>query len=190
MEEKKTKLWSSLESLMKDNKKRRLFLICGLGLIAVIFLSGLFPEKEENPTLETGDAITMEEYGKKLEEEVEKLISQIEGAGSVRVMLTLENGSETVYQSDRREESEENSREEERDSRRDLQETVVMIEGENGRKQALIKTERPPSVQGVVVLCDGAEDVLVQKRVTEAITTAFSISSARVAVVQKAAGSP
>lgn len=179
-------MWFSLEALVKDDKKLKIIVICGLCLIGILFVLSLFPKEEEQTKTKAVQTVTTEEYAARLEKKVVEMVSQIEGAGNVQVMLTLESGTETVYQSDKKEQTDTNTTDGESDYTRDLQETIVLIEGENGRKQALVKTEKPPAVQGVVVVCDGAENSLVQKRITDAVTTAFSISSARVAVVKKA----
>lgn len=181
---------SFLEHLIQDDKKLKLMIFCGLCLIGILFLSSILSgEKKEKNTSETTvqtEVITMEQYVEQLEKKISDLVGRIDGAGRVQVMLTLENGSETVYQSDY-------SRQMERSEttggsyQEQLQESVVVIEGENGQKQALIKTEKAPAIQGVVIVCDGAENSRVEQRITNAITTAFSISSARVAVVKYSA---
>ena len=102
-------------------------------------------------------------------------------------MLTLESGSEYVYQSetkrstDRTDTSGETTQE-----RLDDEHTIVMVEGDNGKKQALIRTELTPKIQGIVVVCDGADQVSIQTQIIDVLTTAFGISSARVSVAKAA----
>ena len=47
-------------------------------------------------------------------------------------------------------------------------------------------TEVQPVVKGVVVVCDGGDDPVVQQRVIDAVTTALDITSVRVCVVKAA----
>lgn len=173
-----------LEEIIKDEKKLKVIVICGLILIALLFLWELLPEKKEKETTpgsQKGGTITTEEYTTQLEQKVKQMVEGIEGAGRVEIMLTLESGKETVYQSDVKRQT--NKISNDGNYQQDTQETIVLVEGDNGRKQALVQTERMPAVQGVVVLCDGAENIQVQKRIIEALTTAFSIPSTQVAVV-------
>ena len=56
-------------------------------------------------------------------------------------------------------------------------------ETENGR-QGLLVTELQPTVKGVVIVCEGGDQPLVQQRVTDAVTIALNISSKRVCVTK------
>lgn len=171
-----------LENWLKDEKKTRILLLAGALLAAVLFLGSLFSDDQETgeQTEESSVSENLEAYASSLEQRMETLLAQIEGAGTVQVFLTLENGEETVYQSDtRREESQSDQT-----GQHSSQDSVVLVEGENGQKQALVQTQKPPAVKGVVVVCSGAENPQVQKQITEAVTAAFSISSTQVAVVK------
>jgi stage III sporulation protein AG len=66
--------------------------------------------------------------------------------------------------------------------RENFEQRYVMIESDNGRRQALVRTRLEPGVQGVVIICEGAGDVFVRSRVINVVTTALNISSARVSV--------
>lgn len=171
-----------LESWLKDEKKTRILLAAGGLLVAVLFLGSLFPQKEESApkTSESASTVNLEEYTAAMEQRVSSLLSQIEGAGQVQVFLTLENGEETVYQSDTRSDQTKSDGSGQYSS----QDSVVIVEGEDGRREALVQTQKPPAVKGVVVVCSGAEDISVQKQITEAVTAAFGISSTQVAVVK------
>lgn len=45
-------------------------------------------------------------------------------------------------------------------------------------------TELQPTVKGVVIVCEGGDQPLVQQRVTDAVTIALNISSKRVCVTK------
>lgn len=178
--------------IAEDEKKRRAVLICGFLLIGIIFLMSILPQKEKQEktqSADTGTVITMEEYESRLENKLEQTIRNIKGVGNVKVLLTLENGEETVYQSDTRQNTDQTAQSgEDKQYRQELEQQVVLIEGENGKKEALVQTVRPPAVQGVVVICEGAGSISVQSAVTEAVTALFSIRSTQVAVVEYAPG--
>jgi stage III sporulation protein AG len=181
--------WSRIT---EDEKKRKAILVCGFLLIGIIFLLSVLPKKEEkkNTTAqEISTVVTMEEYELKLENKLKKAIQNIKGVGKATVFLTLENGEETVYQSDTRQNTDKSVQSGgEGQYREELDQEIVLIEDENGRKQALVQTKRPPAVQGVVIVCEGASDISVQKAVTEAVSALFSIRSTQVAVVEYAPG--
>lgn len=65
----------------------------------------------------------------------------------------------------------------------------VMVTLENGMEylyesHSQIVTEIFPSVKGVVVVCEGADDPAVCDRITEVVTTAFNITKRRVCVTK------
>ena len=102
-------------------------------------------------------------------------------------MVTLENGVEYVYatqqtvNTDREEGTNGNSST--LNQRDDTEESIVIVETENGR-EGLLVTELQPTVKGVVIVCEGGDQPLVQQRVTDAVTIALNISSKRVCVTK------
>ena len=65
-----------------------------------------------------------------------------------------------------------------------LKPTIVIVDNGGGARSALVQTEIEPTVKGVVVVWEGGGDILVQTRVTEAITTVLNIPSNRVCVTK------
>ena len=166
-------------------------LILGIIGMALIFLSSFWPEPQTK-TEQTADvaASDVETYTQQLEAKVTNLVSQIDGVGNCSVMITLENGVENVYAN-----SEKNSNDSTDDyngegnqkttERKDSEQNIVVVDGSDG-KEALMVTQKEPTVKGVVVVCDGADNPVVVQRVTDAVTTALNIKSNRVSVVKAA----
>ena len=166
-------------------------LIFGIIGMALIFLSSFWPESQTN-TEQTADvaASDVETYTQQLETKVTNLVSQIDGVGKCSVMITLENGVENVYAN-----SEKNSNDSTDDyngdgnqkttERKDSEQNIVVVDGSDG-KEALMVTQKEPTVKGVVVVCDGADNPVVVQRVTDAVTTALNVKSNRVSVVKAA----
>ena len=69
-----------------------LILLLGLALI-------LWPSKKKQPEV-SAPVTEQAESAPSIEEEMEEILSCIEGAGKVRVLLTMRSGDETVYQTD------------------------------------------------------------------------------------------
>lgn len=186
-QEKAQKDWMAL--LRGVLQKKNALFILGLAGILLIFLSdALFaprpaddapqpePEPQSAPSAETERA---------LEARLAELIGQVEGAGNVRVMLTLENAGETVYAYDEQGDTRtvsggENGAEERSQS---YENRHVMIEAENGT-QALVETCLEPEVKGVAVVCEGGDDITVIKRVTELVSVVLRLPTNRVCVIK------
>ena len=171
------------ERLAEHPAARRWILIGGIAGIALIFLSGLFTGGEsaaENGAPETGRLVSAQEYAAGLQQELAALISGMEGAGDAQVLVTLDRSSEQIYATEERS----SARTESAGSDGESETTYFSVRGSDGSEQALPLTELQPVIRGVVVVCPGGGDPAVAERITQAVTTALDISSARVCVVQ------
>lgn len=187
------KLFGQLFS--KDSKWNKAVIFAGFIGIALILLSSLLPKASGNQGSSSDQCTTTssEEYVKQLEEKVQTLVEKISGVGSSNVMITLENGVENVYAN-----SEKKSTDNTTDSsssgtskatdKNNTEQNVVVVDGKDG-KQALVVTQKEPTVKGVVVVCDGGDNLTVVQDVTDAVTTALRITSNRVTVVKAASHS-
>lgn len=104
-------------------------------------------------------------------------------------MVTTESGVEHVYAiEESRNTNESNSYDGEGLQRQTQQvnsaQKYIVMEAGAGKKEALLKTERLPKIQGVVVVCEGAGSMTVQQRVTEVVATALDIPYTKVCVTK------
>lgn len=109
-------------------------------------------------------------------EELENILSQIEGVGKVRVMLTESSGSEIWYQTDEDSTTSENS-----GSLR--VETVIISDSDRG-EQGLVKRVDPPTYLGAIVVCQGAGRASIQLAIVEAVSNVTGISADRITVLK------
>lgn len=172
------------------DKFKNIIIIAGLIGIALIFLSSFIKvpssqEKQDQPST----VMTTDEYARQLEGSLTDLISSIQGAGTAKVLVTLENGVETKYATEEKtnsEISEEKSNGETTRSQQsgDSEIKYITVRDANGAERALATTEIQPTVKGVVVVCSGGENPVVQQRIIDAVTTALNVSSKRVCVTR------
>ncbi|HIU30743.1 MAG TPA: stage III sporulation protein AG [Candidatus Caccousia avistercoris] len=183
MQEWKDKEGRSLfERLAENASARKWIILAGIGGIALIFLSSLF----QGQPAESGQAApavaesSAAEYAQSLQQQLESLIAQIDGAGQAQVLVTLERSAQQVYATEETKSARtgESSQEDERQS------SYLVVRAADGSEQALKVTEVQPTVKGVVIVCPGGGDPAVAERITQAVTTALDISSARVCVVK------
>ena len=109
-------------------------------------------------------------YISTLEDELAEVLSAMEGVGEVCVMITLEDDGEIVLQTD-------SSKSE--DSSSDS--TVIMEQGDD--ELPYITSRITPSVQGVVVVAEGAGSGSVDAEITEAVMALFGIEAHKVKVL-------
>lgn len=187
--EKMMEIYGKAIALFKGDKKIKWVVFIGLAGILLILLSELVPQKNAEP-LEGAVSVFAdnEEFCKKTEEKIYRLVSSIEGVGEVKVWVTLESGVEYVYlqeqvrntdlTTDYNDGNVKSLRE------KDNSEQKYILVNKNGEEQPLVQKQLEPAVQGVVVVCEGAQSPQVNEQVVNAITCALGISSNRVYVAQ------
>lgn len=160
----------------KGDKKLMFLVGVGIVLILIIAFGGSVLKKKP---ASGGEIATTEEFKRGLELEVESLIAKIEGVGACDVMITIRSDSEYVYA---RSEKQNVDTQDEQSKSNKYEQTTIMVEDENGRKTALVKTKLEPTVKGVLVVCDGASDPVVEQKVTQAVKTVLGIGANNVCV--------
>ena len=116
--------------------------------------------------------------------QLENILSQIEGAGEVSVMLSVRNGGERVLATDSEvartmsggEETEEVNREE-------SQATVVISQG-SGTDGVVTLKYIYPEFTGAVVVAQGAGNATVRLDLTEAVAAVTGLEAAKIKVVK------
>ena len=184
----KTKEW--LKEFLSKDGQRKTVVFLGLAGIALIFMSGFFKSNHKKETVQTEAKVhTTDQYTEKLEQNLESIISGIQGAGQAKVLVTLESGKETVYATEEKKNKEASedkadgstTRKKESD---DSEKKYITIKDSEGTEHALAVTEIEPKVKGVVVICSGGDNSLVRQRIIDAVTTALNVTSNRVCVTK------
>ncbi|MBE6933692.1 MAG: hypothetical protein E7462_01375 [Ruminococcaceae bacterium] len=144
-------------------KKYKYFLIILLIGIGFMLIPGKSAKEEPLPVADPAPSEPS------LVQELEEILSQIEGAGNVRVMLTLKAGSQTVYQTDK--------------PAVDREDTVIITDGDR-TQSGLIAQVLSPTYRGAIVLCQGAERAAVCLAVTEAVAKVTGLDASQISVLK------
>lgn len=182
-----SKWGGKIKELFQSDKGRKIILIIGFAGILLIFLSTFFKGGTQKPAAQQTVDST-EEYIAAMESKLSKILASINGVGSVKVMITLENSGENIYAVEQKNNTDKSEDSTAADSRRVTQkdsneEKITVIDGKNG-KEAVVRTQIEPKVKGVVVVCSGGDQQIVQQRVTGAVTTVLDVQSSKVCVTK------
>lgn len=147
-------------------------------------------KEQDSQEKDTGtDTVSLQSYTKQMEHTLEEILSTMEGAGRVKVMITLKASEETVIEKDTvRQRSGTTEVDSEGGSRNtsdisDSEETVyTSIQG--GTDAPFVKQIISPQIEGVVVSAQGGNDKTVIKNITEAIQALFGVEVHKIKVIK------
>ena len=175
----------------KDKKKiyslLSLAVICGIALLAI---SGLEKKetasKDESTNKVNQIDISSEESKDSLEEKLKNILSQIEGAGELDVMITYESSEEIQPAFNTNTTTEETKEVDQQGGERTVttsSENKTMITS-SSNEPIVIKTNQP-KINGVIVVATGAKDLTVKETLYSAVQTALQVQGHQVEIYTK-----
>lgn len=181
------------EYLEKNNNKKfinNLFIILLVSVIFLIVTNNFLGPKEENMenpkenTREVSKNESEEDYSYYLEKKLTNILTKLNGVGKVNVMVTLENSVEKVTATNTTKTKEETLENDSEGGTREIHRedvtTQVMTRGGDG--SLLVVKEIKPTVQGVIVVAEGADDPVLKEMLYEAVKTVLGIKGNKVQV--------
>lgn len=122
-----------------------------------------------------------------LEAKLANLLSQVKGAGSVAVNVTLENSAAADFAKNV---TKENKTVQENDNAGGIRTTTeskeseqILMGKENGVDKPVIVRETKPVIKGVLVIAEGATDSTVKSNLTKAVETGLGVAAYKVTVL-------
>lgn len=147
-------------------------------MVILVVLSGLLlmmiPEKQETTGVSLQE--TVNSPSQDLQQSLQEILSMIQGAGKVAVLLTEKNGAETIYQMD----TDRSGGAERENQKRSTVITANASREENG----LVRQINPPVLQGAVVVCQGGDDPKVKLAIVDAVMGATGLPSNCISVLK------
>lgn len=173
----KDKILSKLKALgekIKSNRKAQLGLaILVVAMVLVCYFAFFTPSSNEYD--DSGGSITSsstaDSYARSLENKLEDILSNVKGAGSVKVLVTLGSGYEYVYATEQTVKQSANGA-------TTTTTEVVMVDG-----QPVVVKEIFPTIQGVLVSASGASDVSVKLNLVTAIQTVVDVPNSDITIL-------
>lgn len=156
------KMWSEkLQKWLGKYKYLVLVLLVGVGLM-------LIPSRNEEKSTK-GVVKENSTQIPSITEELEGILSNIKGAGKVKVMLTVKMGEQTIYQTD--------------SPASDRQDTVIITD-EDRAQNGLIQQVVSPVYRGAIILCQGADNANVCLAIKEAVSKVTGLDTSEISVLK------
>lgn len=143
-----------------------LILLIGIGLMLIPFGTQEYDGASAQTTAPTQPDMTAE---------LSRILSQIDGAGEVSVMLSVRTGTSTVYQTDDSLTGADNST-----SRQD---TVIITDADRAQT-GLVQHIVYPEYRGAIIVCQGADDVQVRLDIMEAVARITGLGMDKISVLK------
>ena len=164
--------------LPKDKKLLAVVMFLGIAGLIFIMLSALVPDGKNTETAgyseETGVNST-ENFRIDTEKRLEEFLKNIDGAGDVKVCITVATDQRYVYATEGKRNQSGNTTEEEK---------KYVIIGNGSEKTALVETVQPPAITGAVVACSGYDSPAVQEQIYKATSAVLGISTGKIYVTK------
>ncbi len=160
-------LTGKIKSTASKYKYAAIILLVGIALLLIPQKSKSVPvvdntQKPDRQTFET--------------EELAEILQSIQGAGKVKVLLSVASGEKTLYQMD----SDINASS---DSNSTKQETVIVTDAQRA-ETGLVSQVNPPTYLGAIVVCEGADSASVRFAVTQAVAKITGLGTDNICVLK------
>ena len=157
-----------------NNRKMRSNILLALLLGIVLLVAGRgFSHTEEKEAAPSKIEVSI---CRETEQRMSEILSGVEGAGMVDVMLTYRQKEEkTIAHNESKEESGETLR---------TEQTAVLLEDANGGVSPFVLTESGPVVEGVVITAQGADQPSVAAALHQAAQALLDVPAHKVAILK------
>ncbi|MEN6412562.1 MAG: hypothetical protein ABFC84_07340 [Veillonellales bacterium] len=186
------KLWPS--QLLKDGVLTTRMLWLGIIGVLLIAAGSLFDSQNIKPIPETASdslksspIVNTRSYEESLEGKLANILSQVKGAGTVTVNITLENGSTQEHAKNIVRESKVIQEKDTSGGVRTTTETKeneqILLSKENGVDKPVMVREIKPVIKGVLVIAEGAYDSTVKVNLTKAVEAGLGVPSYKITIL-------
>lgn len=115
-----------------------------------------------------------------LQTELEDILAEISGVGRVKVLLNVGGGISNVYATDITDDYQKKGD----DVTRKTTEEIVFSTGSGGLKEPIKLTDNYPKYLGALIVCDGADDALINLQIIKAVSAICDISSDKITILK------
>jgi len=183
------KIRKYLNNIGSKEMMRNLFIVLIIGiillLIADIFIGNNRQQAKYNDNSVSKGNMEGEnyDYSTLLENKLESILSQLKGVGKVKVMITLEDTTEVVPAFNTTKNNETTKENDSQGGTREIvREDMTIQVVTNDKGEPIVLKEIRPTIKGVIVIAEGAENLEVKEMLYEAVKTVLGVSGDRVEI--------
>ena len=173
--------------------KREQWLICGLAGLLLLVIAAPVKQKEQKKTQEEvtvqSQEPTDEQIRQSYEKQLESVLSQVEGVGTVQVAVAMESTGKKQVEKDSPEDTSTSSEKGDSGTERTSQtvttgETTVYEDTGDGGQTPYISSSTYPEIRGVIVVAQGGDNPLIVQQIQEAVIALFHVEAHEIKVLK------
>lgn len=111
-----------------------------------------------------------------VQSELAALLSRVDGAGEVTVMLSLDYGPERFYQADEQKSTD--------GAGSELSSETVLYQESSSQRLPIVTKTRCPVYKGAVIVCEGADRPSVKLAIVQAVSRLTGLGSDKISVIK------
>ena len=184
----------SLRELFRKVPPKKWMLLAMVGVICLLMATYIekMDSKKGDMQLENIHIQKEEEtsYGTQLERRLEQVLSTVEGAGQVEVIITFVDSGEKVVNKDVNNSASNLTEQDSAGGNRvseeyHYEENTILSGSSTGSGTPYVIQELTPTVLGVLVVSDGGDSPVVVEKITTAISALFGVSAHKITVLKR-----
>lgn len=180
-------MFKKMDVILKEicNDKKIIIYLILLGLIFMM-IPGIFKSKSKK----IDQISSNQEFINKIQNDLSNMVSNVAGAGKSKVLITLEEGEETIYATENKQNTQtvtdEGSYNNQLLKRKidDNEKKYITTRDSSGNENPLIVKKIEPKIRGAVVLCQGANNKDVRENIIKLVSIALDISINKICIAK------
>lgn len=173
--------------------KREQWLICGLAGLLLLVIAAPVKQKEQKKTQEEvtvqSQEPTDDQIRQSYEKQLESVLSQVEGVGTVQVAVAMESTGKKQVEKDSPEDTSTSSEKGDSGTERTSQtvttgETTVYEDTGDGGQTPYISSSTYPEIRGVIVVAQGGGNPVIVQQIQEAVMALFHVEAHEIKVLK------
>ena len=173
--------------------KREQWLICGLAGLLLLVIAAPVKQKEQKKTQEEvtvqSQEPTDDQIRQSYEKQLESVLSQVEGVGTVQVAVAMESTGKKQVEKDSPEDTSTSSEKGDSGTQRSSQtvttgETTVYEDTGDGGQTPYISSSTYPEIRGVIVVAQGGGNPVIVQQIQEAVMALFHVEAHEIKVLK------
>lgn len=176
-----------LKQLLQSKKAYRLIAGIGIAGIIAVFLSEIMPKSTPENTV--SKTVCEQDSKADIEQQIVKIVKEISGDETPSVAVMLESGTEYIYatarDTDTAKKNNQTGTENYNSETSDKNKEEYIIINNGSCEQPLLLATKEPTVRGVAVVCDNADNPEIRESIVKAVCTLFDISQRDIEVCKR-----